>query len=349
MFVLVYLQGEYDQLLRKKIFCLLLCMFCAFSACSCADTEMQNVHTKEMYALDTIITITAYGDKAPNAIEAAEREILRLEKLFSVTDAESDISRINSADGGTVTVSEETAELILRSKEISSGCFGAFDISIYPLVSLWGFTKNEYSVPNSADLQSALKLVDFSKIDVKGTAVTLPRGMSIDLGGVAKGYISEKTADVLKENGVESAVISLGGNIYTVGIRADKKEWAIGLKNPDGEGNLAVINCEETAIITSGGYQRYFTENGKKYHHILSPSSGCPAESGIKSSTVISTDSTLADALSTAFYVLGAEKSVQLAEKFGVDFVFVTDDGKVLLSDGIADRFTLLDDSYEIG
>lgn len=327
----------------KKFSAGVLIILLMLSGASCNFAEEE--YKREIYALDTLITLKAYGDNAEYAVDCAAEEITRLEKLFSVTDPSSDISRVNASAGEFVQVSEETVALLSRAVEISALTEGTFDITVYPVVSLWGFTTGEYKVPDERELEAALANVDYKGIDFDGNRVRIKKGMALDLGGIAKGYISARITEILKENGVTSAVVNLGGNVQTLGKRFDGNNWQIGIKDPESSSNFAILSCRETAVITSGGYQRNFTENGVTYHHIIDPESGYPAESGIASVTVISADAVLADALSTAFYVSGVQRSQSIADELGVDYIILTYNDEVYFSAGMADKIELNDDS----
>lgn len=297
----------------------------------CTRTTEQSA---DLFALDTYIQLTAHGAQAEAALAACEAEIYRLEELFSVTRPTSDISRVNTAGGAPVAVSEETAALLAQARTLSERTNGTFDPTVYPLMRLWGFGASP-AVPDAAAIAALLPLVDARSIALDGTTVSLPMGAGIDFGGIAKGYISDRLADVLRGNGIESALLTLGGNVHALGLRPDGTPWRIGVRDPKDESAVVgVVAAHDCAVITSGGYQRYFEVGGTVYHHILDPKTGYPAESGLASVTIIAGSGTVADALSTALFVMGEDAAIAYwRENGGFAFVLVTAQGEVLYSE----------------
>ena len=292
--------------------------------------------------MDTFMTIRAYGDNTDKALESAEERIKYLESIFSVTIEESDIQKLNYSYGKTAEVSQETAEIISESIRIGKETGGALDITLYPVLSIWGFTGDEYRIPDSEEITGLLEYVDYSEIIVDGSNVTVPDGFQLDLGAVAKGYTSDVIADELRENGVESAVINLGGNIRTLGEKPDGSPWKIAVRNPfDTENDMCVLETGEISVVTSGNYERYFEDDdGQRYCHILDPADGYPAENGLVSVTVIGKSGLYCDALSTSLFVMGEDKSVEFwQEKQDFDMILVTDSHEILYTSGISDGF----------
>ena len=242
-----------------------------------------------------------------------------------------------------MTVSEDTLTLITRSKEIYTLTDGAFDISCEPLTREWGFYSGlENRVPSQQAIENALKGVGAAHIKIKDSTITLDENTSLDLGGIAKGYASQKAAEILKENGVNSALMSLGGNVRAVGSKPDGENWSVAITDPDDNSkSIGTLKISDKAVVTSGGYQRYFEENGQIYHHIIDTKTGYPADSGLKSVTIVSSDDTLADALSTSLFVMGLEKSGEFYSEnsslFGA--VFITDKGEIYVTDNLKDSF----------
>ena len=271
---------------------------------------------KEIFAMDTIMNLTIYGENASSVMNDAVALIQRLDKTFSVTNKDSDIAKLNDAHGKAVAVSNDTFELLQRSLEFSKETDGLFDISIYPLVKAWGFTTEDYHIPDEQEREKALANVDYKKIKfLDGNKVQIDAGMEIDLGAVAKGYLSQKLMELLKEQGIESAIVSLGGNVQALGEKEGWNPFVVGITDPaDGSSLYGTIEVENQAVITSGIYQRYFEEDGKRYHHIMDRRSGMPADNTLASVTVISSDGVMADALATALYVMGDTKAREYQE-----------------------------------
>lgn len=307
-----------------------------------------------LFAMDTIMSFTLYGEKenCTAASDALSGEIIRLEKLLSATDTSSEVYKLNQ-DGQLTNASDDTLFLIERAVETSNLTDGLFDISVYPLVELWGFPTDECHVPSDTDLHSKRNLIDYTKISVNKPTKSVSfeeKGMKITLGGIAKGYVSDRAVKILHENGVESALLSLGGNIVAVGEKPDGSLWQVAIAHPDGDGKLlGAVSVKNKCVISSGGYERYFEENGVNYHHILDPQTGYPAENGLTSVTIITEDGTMGDALSTALYVMGKENACDFWRRRSADFdmVLATSEGKILVSEGIADSFSC-EDEFQI-
>ena len=292
------------------------------------------------FAMDTMMDFTIYGESG--LINQSESLIASLESLVSVTDADSELYAINQTGSGMLT--EEASSLMKQALEICRRTDGALDLSIYPIVRAWGFTTGSYQVPDEAEIQALLPLVDYRKIqyDAADGDVTLPEGMKIDLGSVAKGYAGQLVAQMLREHGVQSALLNLGGNVQTVGAKPDGSPWQIGIKDPQGEDAMMVLSVEDQAVVTSGGYERYFEQDGQTYWHIMDPSTGHPADSGLISVTIVGDEGVVCDGLSTALFVMGLEKAADLwAQSGDFEAVFVTASGEVYITEGLRDRFAL--------
>ena len=292
------------------------------------------------FAMDTVMDFTIYGESG--LIDQSESLIASLESLVSVTDEHSDIYAIDHTGSGSL--SGNAAELMEQALELCRRTGGALDISVYPIVRAWGFTTGSYQVPDEETIQSLLPLVDYTQIqyDAATGVVTLPEGMEIDLGSVAKGYAGQLAAQMLREHGVQSALLNLGGNVQTVGAKPDGSPWQIGIKDPQGEDAMMVLSVEDQAVVTSGGYERYFEQDGQTYWHIMDPSTGHPADSGLISVTIVGDEGVVCDGLSTALFVMGLEKAADLwAQSGDFEAVFVTASGEVYITEGLRDRFAL--------
>ena len=308
------------------------------------QNEEDKSESRDIFAMDTYMTLTAYGKNAKKALDEAVDEINNIEQLVSTGIDGSEVSQINKNGKGSV--SETTGYLIKRSKEIYDSTNGVFDITIYPIMQAWGFPTENYCVPGKKELKKLRGLMgaDHVLYDEKKQEVTLNKeGMKIDLGGIAKGYTSSKVMDIFKENGISSAVISLGGNVQTLNGKPDGSDWRVAVENPADTGSyIGVLSIKDKAVITSGGYERYFKQDGKTYHHIIDPANGYPANNGLTSVTIVSDDGTLADGLSTSLFIMGPEKAQKYWKEHSDEFdtILVKDDGSILVSEGIADYFT---------
>ena len=292
------------------------------------------------FYFDTVVTLTLWG--APETlVEEVWTACARYEQLLSKTVAGSDVSRINQAGGETVTVDPETWEILRRAKEISALTGGAFSITIAPVSALWTFTGVETNtIPTDEARLAALPLVDDQKIELgENNTVTLPAGMQIDLGGIAKGYIADMVAALIREK-AHAGIISLGGNVYTVGTKPDGSSFSVGITDPHAKNNyMAVLYTGDSTVVTSGTYERGFNFGGVRYHHILDPQTGWPAQSDLVSATFVMESSMTADALATACIVIGSGKSLELAASQGVDALFIKQDGTVLCTEGFKEKY----------
>jgi thiamine biosynthesis lipoprotein len=310
-----------------------------------SSEELQPVK-RDLFAMDTYMTLTAYGEEAKEALDEAEEEIKRIENLLSTGISTSEISQIN--DKGQGDVSEDTSFLIERSKELNVDTGGIFDITIYPFMKAWGFTNEQYRVPSEQELQDLKKLLGSDTITLEHGHVTLgKKGQMIDLGGIAKGYTSDRVIEIFRSHNIPHAVISLGGNVGTLNGKPDGTKWRVAVEDPkDTSSYIGIIEVENKAVITSGGYERYFEQDGKTYHHIIDPATGYPADKGLSSVTIVSEDGTYADGLSTSLFIMGKEKAIEYwrGHKELFDMVLVEENGHVSVSSGIADVFTGRDD-----
>lgn len=341
---------------RFPILILTLCL--CLTGCGKQTTEA----TVQIFAMDTVMEVAAYGSKAEEAVQETKGQIKALENQLSRTKADSEVSRVNH--NGTTPTTDLTygmRALLPAALEYRDATNGAFDITIAPIMDAWGFTGDQFRVPEQSELNELLKYVNSDEIQVQeepSYSVTLGEGQAIDLGGIAKGYTSDLVEQTFRANGIESGKISLGGNVFVLGGKPDGSDWRVGIKDPRNESGLAaILSLRDAYAITSGGYERYFEENGKTYHHIIDPATGYPADSGLLSVTVVAADNgpdwagagngTMCDAFSTALFVMGEEKALDFWRNGGYDFdlVLVTEDGRVVVTAGLADRFEEVKDS----
>ena len=310
-------------------------MLAAVLAVSSCGSSAPVISEKDLFAMDTIVSLKAYGKGGEKAVNAAADRINELERLFSVTREDSDIALIDRL--GTAKVAADTENVITRALKVCESTDGALDITIFPVMLAWGFTTGSEHVPDDKELADALGKVDFRSVVVNGGTVSVPEGYMLDLGSCAKGYTADEIADVMSENGVISAIISLGGNIRALGAKPDGSDWKVGITDPFSPNELlGTVSVRDKSVVTSGGYQRYFTDNtGKKRIHIIDPATGMPAESGLASVTVIGGDGLLCDALSTALFVMGKDAALEYwRENGGFELILVTDDGVICTTGG---------------
>ena len=314
--------------MKRQLAALLLTIF-ALSLTACGETAAES-ETRTVYAMDTVMNLTVYGENAAAALESAEKELHTLdEAVLSRTAKGSELYALNASNGETVECGADDIlpALIETALTISDATDGAFDPTLAPVLDAWGFTKDEHRVPSADELKELLSHTGCGKVAL------------------------EKTADGWTVTLLDGAQLDLGGDVFVMGRKTDGSDWRIAVKDPaDTESYLGIVSAADKFIVTSGVYERYFEENGARYHHILDPKTGCPAESGLVSVTVLCENGAWADALSTACFVLGPDGALALRDDLadqGTDFelILVTDDGRVLYTDGLADAFTPNDES----
>ena len=292
--------------------------------------------------MGTLITHEIHGANAQEALIAAEVETLRLERLLSRFNPKSDISSINHMAGiGEVAISDDTLEVLLRACEYSKMCNGCFDITVGPLVSLWASAKEAHKAPSKESILSLLPRVNYQDLLVDSqnkTAFLKKAGQSIDLGGTAKGYAADNIIEVYKNFGIFSAFTNFGGNVAVIGAKSDGLPWNIGIRHPRKKNRLiGVVSVTDQSVVTSGDYMRYFIgRDGKRYHHIIDPSSGYPAKSGLISATVITKSSMSADTLSTILFLSGLEKGIEILNKLSdTEAILIDTNLTVYITEGL--------------
>ncbi len=296
----------------KRILALFLCCV-LLTSCTGKDTK----HERTIFSMDTQIELAVYGSGGEKMLDKAEEEIERINEKYSVANLEKSI----------LAQDEETVALIEAAGKIKKNTNGAFDINIAPVMRIWGFYSEEFGVkihrvPTQSEINEAL-----------GAA---SEGVYFDFGGIAKGYCADKLSWLLRNEGVESAVLSLGGNVALIGSKPDGNPWTVGIKSPFDDGLYATVKVQDTMVVTSGDYMRYFEENGKRYHHIINPATGYPAESDLTSVTVISNSGATADALSTALFVMGKDKAIEYWRNNGeFELILITKDGMIHSTEGV--------------
>lgn len=321
----------------KHIICLLIPALLLLGAC---DGGQEKERSVSFFAMDTYMSLRLYGG-SEELPESLKEEVLALEALLSVTKPDSEIARLNR--GEAVALSPDTRQILEQALSLGRESGGVLDISIYPLLRAWGFTTGQYRVPSPEEIQKLLQSVDYRKIDLSGNALQLETGMALDLGSVAKGYAADRLTERIRQAGVSSALLDLGGNIQAIGEKPDGSPWQIGIRNPDGEGYVGKVSVRDKALVTSGNYERHFTgEDGRDYGHILDPLSGCPVDNELLSVTVVGHEGWRCDGLSTALFVMGPERALaHWRQARDYDMILVTKDGWVYITEGLKDCFSL--------
>lgn len=340
----------------KKVNLLLLIGLISLICVTMTACNHSNSYKQSRYMLNTIVEITIYDKNSQQIMDELFDDIQAMENKYSRYIADSEISKINNNPDTAVTVSEDTLDLIEQGLYFSSLSNGLFDISIGPLVDLWGITQDNPKVPSQAEIDSVLGKIDYRNISIdrENRTVSVKNGMSLDTGAIAKGFITDKLLSVLREKKVNSALLNLGGNLYLYGSKPDGSLWKVGIRDPFGlQGDyIGTVSVKDISIVTSGIYERYFEQDGKRYHHILNPKTGYPENNGLASVSILSPSSAQCDGLSTACFLLGLEDGMELIEKLDdVEAIMITMDKKVYLSSGIKNGkipFKLVDNEYTV-
>lgn len=305
--------------------------------------------TATTFKLNTVVKVTIYDSQDEKILQDALALCDKYEKIFSRTRTDSEIYLLNEGklpqEDGYYILSEECAELIGKGLYYSELSGGAFDITIEPLSSLWDFTSGEKQIPDPQTLVEAQKHVGYEKVELKGNKIRFQEdGMGLELGAIAKGYIADKIKEFLISEGIESAVIDLGGNVLCIGARPDGEAFRVGIQKPFADRNetVATAGIRDRSVVSSGIYERYFEKDGKLYHHILNPKSGYPYENGLTAVTILSDESVDGDGLSTVCFALGLEKGLELINSLpDTQAVFITEDGELHYSEHFEEEVPL--------
>lgn len=328
---------------------LLIIIIVALSGCNNSPKE----HTKQTFAYGTIINLKMYGENGEKAITDSINIINKIQDQMSVTIGSSEVNAINNNAGIKPTlVSKDVLDVIAIANKYSSLSDGAFDITVQPLVGLWNIGTEKAKVPSKDEITATLPLINYNNIQLKDNTVYLSKtGMEIDLGGIGKGYAADMVKKVAQDAGVTSAYLDLGGNINLIGSKPDGSDWKIGIRDPNDDSNstIGVLNAKDQSIVSSGTYERYFEEDGIRYHHILDPKTGMPSNSDILSTTIVSSSSTDADVLSTTTFILGTEKALTLVNSLpDVEAIIIDKNNQVHVTNGLQDKFKLTNNSYHL-
>ena len=305
--------------------------------------------------MNTFMTVKAYGPrtrtKAANV--QIQKEIERLETILSTTIKVSDVYSINSWGWKHLAnhnVQPETTFLIVESQKFYNMTGGAFNPALYPVIREWGFTTGDYKVPEDGKIRELLELTNFSEVKINGSEVYKPDGLQLDFGAIGKGFAGDKAIEILRASGIQSALLDFGGNIQVLGCKPDGSDWIVGLKNPWGSEPVAAVKLRDSCMITSGGYERFFTgDDGKKYIHIFDGKTCRPVENEVESVTIICREGIYGDTLSTALFVMGEKKAVEFWQSRSCsicdfDFIILTKDRRLIFSAPLKNSISLLFD-----
>ena len=338
--------GAKKKLNKKSLIAVILCAVIVFGIVSYDFISGRSSCEKTSVAMGTVVTVKLFGFGAKNDLDKIETEINGLENsVLSWRKEGSDVYRINKGSGTQVSVSPDTVKIIGQCIDISDDCGGVFDITIGNVTKLWDFGGNNQRLPSDDEIKTALGSVGYKNVSISGNAVQIKKGQSLDLGAVGKGFVCDKIKELLDKGRTKSAVVSVGGSLLIYGNRT----FSVGIVNPDNDKqSMGTLKLKDTCVSTSGNYEKYFEQDGKRYHHILNAKTGYPATSEFKSVTVVCESGLISDALSTVCYIAGYRKSIEILKKFDAEAVFIFNNNAVRVTDGLSGKFTVTDDSYTL-
>jgi len=297
-------------------------------------------YTSSTFAMGSYVQQTVYGRDKEDAAARASSAVWELENHISWRREHSYINLLNNAHGdGPIPMGDDARSVLETALSVSEKSGGAFDPTIAPVSWLWDFDHDPH-LPDAAEIAEAQALVDYKKLSLSEMGASLPEGMAVDLGAAGKGAACDTAVGIYRESGVKGAVVAVGGSVGLYGKKPDGSPWQVSVRDPWGEGSIGVLALGEGFVSTSGSYEKTFEEGGATYHHLLDPKTGYPAQSGLVSVTVYSSNGALSDCLATACFILGYEESLQLLESFSAQAVFIDENRQITCTPGLADAFT---------
>lgn len=335
-----------------KLICAALCAAMLLPLSGCGETKLSQ---REVFAMDTVMTLSAYGKNAESGLNAAASIIQSMDAALDPELSTSTVYAINHAQGERTVVSSQIANMLSTAYTVYKQSEGALDLTLYPAIKRWGFVDGKYYVPTDLEIAEDLSRLCFNQLVLTSFpssgsyAVTIPSYGELSFASVAKGCAANNAVEAMRQAGVTSGIISLGGNVQTLGLKPDGTNWNVAVQDPNNTASyLGVISVGETAVVTSGNYQRFFTDaRGNKYHHIINPTSGYPVSNSLESVTIICEDGTMADCLSTAMFVLGESRAINYWRTYGgFEMILVTNENKIICTKGLIEEFTLTNENY---
>ena len=345
----------------KKIICALTTCILTISICSSCASQKNKYYEKSNIVMDTAVTLSANGEKSKEAVEESFKKLDEINEMASASISTSDVYKINSSSGKNyVKVHPETLKMIETSIKYSKLSDGAWDITLGPIINLWGIGTDNERLPSDEEIKAKLPLVGYEKISINenDSSVMLQKErMAIDLGGIAKGFAADEVLKIYKKYNIKNGLINLGSSsIYALGKNKDNNEWSVGIKHPRSEDPneyMGIIKLSNESLSTSGDYERCFIKDNKRYHHIIDPKTGYPVDNGVMSDTIVIDGGTpdngmLSDILTTTVFALGPEKGINLINNLsGVSCEITTSDYKVYTSNGFKDRIADLNKEFK--
>lgn len=336
-----------------KIIAAVLCASMLLPMCACGSDRTDSSAS----ALGADISVTVYGKDSAKAASDALGVYKALDSMLEEGDESSALYGLNNANGQSVVVPGQIIDMLNAAKTVYDRTGGALDPTVYPVLELWGFSTGKYIKPSDDDIAAALKKLCFDEIKIQSFAdsgtytVTMPAGSALTFNAIARGCAGDYAVQAMRDDGVQSGIISMSGCVQTLGSKPDGTQWNVAVADPDDEkSSLGYLTVGETAVSTSGAYTQSFEySDGETYGHIIDPSTGYPADTDLKSVTIVCSSGIMADCLSTALFILGSKDAIKYWRDYGdFDMILVTKDNKVLCTSGLTEAFSLQNDSYTL-
>lgn len=342
-------------MIKKIMMVIMMSIVLSVFVVGCTQKDNEETISRTEFTMGTIVKITLFSGGSEEILDKAFDRIGEIEDLVSVNKDETELSKVNENAGiKPIKVSDTTYDIISKALYYTELSQGGYDLTIGPLVKLWSIGLPEAKVPTQEEVDQAIGKIDYSKVKISSNTKEVflsEKGMVIDLGSIAKGYATDEVVDILKKEGVKSAIIDLGGNIYALGLKEGNKNWNIGIQNPfDNRGRaVGALKVSDKTVVTSGVYERYIEKDGIKYHHILNPRTGYPYDTEIQGVSIIADKSIDGDALSTLIFTKGIDEGLKLVESLkGVEAIFITNEKDVYITEGLRGNFKITNEDFKL-
>ena len=320
----------------------------------CVKEDINQPISQTEIFMGTPISITLYDGGNQKILDKVFEKIVEIEDLVSINKENTEITKLNESAGvEKVKLSEISYDILKKGIEYSRLSNGSYDITIGPLVKLWSIGLEGVKVPSKDEINEAIGYIDYNNVKINDStkeAFLTKEGMEVDLGSIAKGYAADEVVNILKQEGIRSAIIDLGGNIYALGSKNSDNNWKVGIQDPFSDRGkvIGAVEVFDKTVVTSGIYERFIEEDGVRYHHILNPKTGYPQENEVISSTIISESSMLADALSTSSYILGCIQGLTLIESEKAEGIMIREDNQVFATPAVVPTLTILNPEFSL-
>lgn len=341
--------------MRKKFIAMIMAIALPIGLIGCTKEQTSEPIGRTEVVMGTVVKVTLYDGGSEEILDKVFKRLAEIENLLSINKEGTELDKLNENAGiKGIKVSDTSYDVIKRGLDYSKLSNGGYDVTIGPLVKLWSIGLPEAKVPTQEEINKTIKNIDYSKVKINPDTKEVflsEKGMMLDLGSIAKGYATDEVVKILREEGVKQAIVDIGGNLYAMGLKDGDTDWKIGIQNPFAErGNsLGSVEVSDKTVVTSGVYERFIEKDGVKYHHILNPDTGYPYETDIAAVSIIADKSIDADALSTLIFTKGLDKGLKFVEKLdAVDAVFITNEKKVYITEGLRNNFKITDESFKL-